>query len=329
MKKIRICVIGAGRWGINHIKTLSELGVLGGVVDIDLEKIKSVREDYPKAIYFDNIDEAIKENFDAFIVATPPSTHFAITKSVLYKKKPVLVEKPLALSLEEGEKIKSICDKLDGTLMVGHLLLFHPAIEKMKKLIEDNIIGDIQYIYSNRLNLGVVRKEENVFWSFAPHDISLFQYFNDSFPSEVSSEGGAFLQKNIHDTTITYLKYPNGVHGHIYVSWLHPFKEHRIVIIGSKGSLHFEDAPEKKLLLYEKIINSKSGEILLTNKQSKIIEFDKTKPLTNELKYFVDVVGGKKLQKSNMHEGLDVVKILELASKSLDNKNKNINCEIE
>ena len=252
MKNIRICVIGAGRWGINHINTLLELGVLGGVVDIDFEKIKNIRENYPKVIFFDNVDDAIKENFDGFVVATPPNTHFEITKFILYNNKPVLVEKPLTLSLKEGQKIKTISDKLNGTLMVGHLLLFHPAIEKMKALIEENIIGDIQYIYSNRLNLGVVRKEENVFWSFAPHDISLFQYFNDSFPLEVYSDGGAFLQKNIHDSTITYLKYPNGVHGHIYVSWLHPFKEHRIVIIGSKGSLHFEDYPEKKLLFYEK-----------------------------------------------------------------------------
>ena len=321
MNNIRICVIGAGRWGINHIKTLSELRVLGGVVDIDLEKIKSIRENYPKVISFDNLDKAFGENFDGFVVATPPSTHFEITKSVLYKNKPVLVEKPLTLSLKEGQKLKDICDNLNGTLMVGHLLLFHPAIEKMKALIEDNIIGDIQYIYSNRLNLGVVRKEENVFWSFAPHDISLFQYFNDSFPLEVHSDGTAFIQKNIHDTTITYLKYPNGVHGHIYVSWLHPFKEHRIVIIGSKGSLYFEDSPQKKLLLYDKKIDSKPDKILLTSKPPRSIEFDQTKPLTNELKYFIDVINGKQLQKSKIKEGLDVVKILKLASDSLENKN--------
>ena len=322
MKNIRICVVGAGRWGINHIKTLLELGVLGGVVDIDLEKIKTIRKNYPEIFFFDNVDDAIKENFDGYVVSTPPSTHYEITKSVLNSKKPVLVEKPLSLSLKEAQKIKNLCDKLDGKLMLGHLLLFHPAIEKMKKIIKDNTIGKIQYIYSNRLNLGVVRKEENVFWSFAPHDISLLQYFSDSFPLEVFSHGGAFLQKNIHDTTITYLKYPNGVQGHIYVSWLHPFKEHRIVIIGSKGTLHFEDYPEKKLVLYEKKINSKPDEILLTNNPPKSIDFNQTKPLTNELKYFINVINGKKIKKSKINEGLDVVKILELASNSLDNKNK-------
>ena len=323
MNNIRICVIGAGRWGINHIKTLLELGVLSGIVDKNLEIIKSLSEKYPKVIFFDNVEDAIKEKFDGFVVATPPNTHFQITKFLLNNNKPVLVEKPLTLSLKEGEKIKAICDNLNGKLIVGHLLLFHPGIEKMKALIKDNIIGEIQYIYSNRLNLGVVRKEENVFWSFAPHDISLFQYFNDSFPLEINSDGGAFLQKNIHDSTITYLKYPNGVHGHIYVSWLHPFKEHRIVIIGSKGSLHFEDYPEKKLLFYEKKINSKSDEILLSNKPSRLIEFDQTKPLMNELKYFIEVIKGKRVLKATINEGLEVVKILELASNSLETKNKN------
>ena len=113
----------------------------------------------------------------------------------------------------------SILQETNGRLIVGHLLLFHPAIIKMKELIDGGIIGNVQYLYSNRLNLGVVRKEENVFWSFAPHDISLFQYFSDSFPNEINSSGGAFLQKGIFDTTITYIKYPNGIQGHIYVSW--------------------------------------------------------------------------------------------------------------
>ncbi len=320
MVDINICVVGAGRWGINHIKTLQEKGALGGVVDFDLEKIKKIKDNYSKIMIFDNLDSALKENFDGFVVATPPNTHFEIAKSILYNKKPVLVEKPLTLSLEESEDLESICNKLNGKLIVGHLLLFHPAIKKMKNMIDDGLIGDIQYIYSNRLNLGVVRKEENVFWSFAPHDISLFQFFNDSFPKIVNSEGGAFLQKNIHDTTITYLKYPNKVQGHIYVSWLHPFKEHRLVIIGSKGSLHFEDYPQKKLFLYEKNKDFKSDKLLLKNKPSKPIEFDMTEPLNNELEYFIDVIKGHPIDKCKIKEGVDVVKILELASNSLNNK---------
>ena len=320
MNNIKICVIGAGRWGINHINTLFEIGALGGVVDINLDKINNIKKTLPEIKCFNTIKNSLKQNFDGFIIATPPNTHFEIAKTILKNKKPVLVEKPLSLSYNEGKKIKILCDKLNGKLMVGHLLLFHPAIKKMKTMIDNKVIGDIQYIYSNRLNLGTVRREENVFWSFAPHDISLFQYFNNSFPSEIISEGGAFLQKNIHDTTVSYLKYPNGVQGHIYVSWLHPFKEHRLVIIGSKGSLHFEDYPEKKLFLYEKSINSKSDQFLLTSKPPQLIKFNQSKPLINELKYFIDVIKGKKIKKATIQEGLDVIKILEIASNSLNNK---------
>ena len=133
---------------------------------------------------------------------------------------------------------------------MGHLLLFHPAILKMKAMIEDGIIGDIQYMYSNRLNLGVVRKEENVFWSFAPHDIALFQWLTDSYPININTQGMDILQNGIHDTTITTLEYPNKLMTHIYVSWLHPFKEHRIVIIGSKGMISFEDSIAGKPLIF-------------------------------------------------------------------------------
>ena len=151
-------------------------------------------------------------------------------------------------------------------MIVGHLLLFHPAIIKIKSMIDKGDIGKIQYIYSNRLNLGKVRKNENVVWSFAPHDIALFQYFTDSFPKQVDSMGGDFLQKGVHDTTITYLKYPKKIHGHIYVSWLHPFKEHRLVIIGSKvrstmriqlrANLYYY--MKKTILLILKILNLKT-----------------------------------------------------------------------
>jgi len=319
MGHIKICVIGAGGWGKNHIKTLSELGTLGGIVEADSHQRNKMIELYPNVNCLSSIEDAFKTDFDGFIVATPPITHVKLTEQILIQKKPVLVEKPLTLSTKEGQFLRTIVKNLNGKLLVGHLLLFHPAILKMKTMIQDGILGDLQYIYSNRLNLGIVRKEENVFWSFAPHDISLFQFFTESFPVDVQSFGGAFLQKNIHDTTMTYLKYPNGVQGHIYVSWLHPFKEHRVVIIGSKGALHFEDAKENKpLLYYEKDNNGNSDLYSIENKPSKIIDYESTLPLTNELKYFIDVIQGKSIKKATLNEGIDVVKILEMATNSLN-----------
>ncbi|MBC8344704.1 MAG: Gfo/Idh/MocA family oxidoreductase [Candidatus Marinimicrobia bacterium] len=318
MSKTKICVIGAGGWGKNHIKTLSQLNALGGIVEPNEEKRKTIHRLYPDVDCFKSFEDSTNVDLDGFVIATPPATHRDLAIKILNHAKPVLVEKPLTLTLDEAESIQVAASGLNRKLLVGHLLLFHPAILKMKEMINNGDLGDLQYIYSNRLNLGVVRKEENVFWSFAPHDISLFQFFTESFPNDVQSSGGAFIQENIHDTTITYLNYPNGVQGHIYVSWLHPFKEHRLVVIGSKGSLHFEDSTDSKpLLFYEKDMGNIVNELSLKNKPSKIIKYEKTLPLTNELKYFIDVIGGKPINKASLKEGIDVVKILEIATASL------------
>ena len=232
---------------------------------------------------------------------------------IIKNSKPILIEKPLSTSVKEAENIKLQLEKYNSKLLVGHLLLFHPAIQKIKSLILNGKIGEIKYIYSNRLNYGTVRKEESVLWSFAPHDISLFQFFTESYPKKISSFGADFLKKDVHDTAITYLKYPNQIEGHIFVSWLHPFKEHRLIIIGSNGSLHFEDsALGKPLILYQK----KS----LKNKIHKEIKYDTILPLDNMIKYFIDIINGKPVEIAGIEEGIETVKILESASKSLSAK---------
>lgn len=314
---MKICVVGVGNWGFNHIKTLIDLDVIVGCIDIDKNKLKKINSYFKNINLFESVKDSIEKNYDGYVISTPPSTHSVIAKEILSKGKPVLIEKPLALSVSEAMEIKSVSRKFNVNVLVGHLLLFHPAIIKIKSMIDKDQLGKIQYIYSNRLNLGKVRKDENVFWSFAPHDIALFQYFTDSFPKDIFSMGGDFLQRNVHDTTLTYLKYPNNVQGHIYVSWLHPFKEHRLVIIGSKGSVHFEDSENKPLLFYEKD-NEKELDILtLKNKISKKINYQKSLPLQNELKHFIDIINGEKKVKSNIDDGINVIKILEKASKSL------------
>ena len=319
MKDVNICVIGAGLWGTNHIKTLISLDVNVGCVDTNQEKLNRIKLLFPKISCHVSVKDSFDTNYHGYVIATPPASHAQLAKLLISKSKAVLVEKPLCLSLSESEEIKSQLLKFKGKLIVGHLMLFHPAIVKIKKIIEEKSIGNIQYIYSNRLNLGKVRKEENVFWSFAPHDISLFQYFSNSFPSSVISHGGDFLQKSIQDTTITYLKYPNGIQGHIYVSWLHPFKEHRLVIIGSKGSLHFEDSLKSKPLLFYENNNSLSAKLkIIKNKIPKKIEYETTFPLENELKYFMRIIKGEDVSIASIDEGIDVIKILENSSSSLN-----------
>ena len=245
----KVCVVGAGKWGMNHVRTLFELQSLGGVVEVNKNRQQELKSLYPKIAIFSTVKESFKDQFDGYTVATPVETHFSLAKLILENGNHVLVEKPITLKKSDAVILNKIAEKLNVNLMTGHLLLFHPAIRKIREMLQVGKIGKLQYIYSNRLNLGAVRTEENILWSFAPHDISLFQFLIGKIPISVLSKGGAFLQPHIHDTTMTVLQYPENIVGHIFVSWLHPFKEHRLVVIGSKGMVSYEDSSEEKELL--------------------------------------------------------------------------------
>jgi len=317
-KQKKIAVVGAGRWGKNHIKTLHELGCLSGIVEASAEVRAEFKEQYPGIKTFATVRDAINENFDGFTVATPAETHFELAKFIISHKKHVLVEKPITLKASEAKHLKKLAEENGVNLMVGHLLLFHPAIRKIKELIERGKIGKLEYIYSNRLNLGTVRIEENILWSFAPHDISVFQYLIGSLPTEVVSRGGVFLQPHNHDLSMTILTYPDNVVGHIFVSWLHPFKEHRMVVIGSKGMFSYEDSSDdKNLLFYEKGIDWINGEPIKRDGPTEVIPYEKKMPLAEELKYFVAHTDGDPVKTADAQNGVEVLEILEKASESL------------
>jgi UDP-2-acetamido-3-amino-2,3-dideoxy-glucuronate N-acetyltransferase len=314
----KVCVVGAGRWGKNHIKTLHSLACLAGIVEANSDALSECKEKYPDTRTFASIRDAINEDFDGFTVATPAETHFEIAEFIISHNKHVLVEKPLTLKAKKARHLKEFAEENGVNLMVGHLLLFHPAIRKIKELIEKGKIGKLQYIYSNRLNLGTVRTEENILWSFAPHDISIFQYFIGSLPIEVVSRGGAFLQPHIHDSSMTVLTYPDNIVGHIFVNWLHPFKEHRMVVVGSKGMFSYEDSSEdKSLLFYEKGIDWIQGEPIKRDGPTEIIQYDKGMPLTEELKYFAEHLNSDPIEIANARSGVEVLEILERATESL------------
>mgnify|MGYP000323086473 FL=1 len=314
----KICVIGAGYWGSNHIRTLSKLNALKGVVEPDNNILKSFLNTYPGIQGHSNIDDALLENYDGFIIATPAKTHFEIAKNIINAGKHLLIEKPMTLSIEEAEELVTLADENKVNAMVGHVLLFHPAVIKIKKMIENGDIGDLQYVYSNRLNLGKVRTEENVFWSLAPHDIAIFQYLTDSIPKTINATGSTFLQKGIPDSTLTQLEYENGVKGHIFVSWLHPFKEHRLVVIGSEAMISFEDSlNEKPLKFYSKKIDIKSGVPEKIDGPVKMIPFEKRMPLEIELEYFCNHLMDVKPEISNIYHGYEVVKTLVEASNQI------------
>ena len=319
----KICVVGGGKWGKNHISTLNRFGNLAGLVDSNQDILDENKKEYPYLKLFSSLEKSFEYPFDGYVVATPAETHFDIAKKIINTGKDVLVEKPFTTNVKDAEYLYDLSESKNVNVMVGHILLFHPAINKIKKIIDENKIGKLQYIYSNRLNLGRIRTEENVFWSFAPHDISVLQYLINDFPEKISSNGAAFIQENIHDTTLTLLSYPNNIKCHIYVSWLHPFKEHRLVVIGSKGMLTFEDSLiNKPLKFYDKKITMDKKKPVEKSGDVELIEYGNEKPLDLELKYFINNINRNKVKISNALSGLEVIKILDKSSKNL---NLNIN----
>lgn len=320
MQNKKVCVVGGGNWGKNHISTLYELGFLGGIVDQNKGTLSQFSEKYKDIKTYQDLSGALQnDKYKGFIVATPPNTHHDIAEDILKSGKHVLIEKPICLKVEDVENLLELSEKYEVNLMAGHLLLFHPAINKIKKLIDEGKIGKLLYIYSNRLNLGQVRTEENVFWSLAPHDISIFQYLTNSYPESIIANGSSLLQKGIHDSTITQLKYPNGVEGHFFVSWLHPFKEHRLVVIGSKAMITFEDSKTAKpLKLYSKKFDFNLGIPEKIDGPVKLIDYEPKMALTEELQYFVNHFDEKKPEIANGKHALDVQKILTEASKQLE-----------
>ena len=316
MKKI--CVIGAGPWGKNHINTLNKLDALGGLVEIQSDIRNNIKTEYPHVKVYSDIKDALLDAFAGYIVVTPAKTHFKIAKLIIESGKPVLIEKPMTLSIHEARQLVDLSNRYQVNVMVGHLLLFHPAVKEIKKMIDSGVIGELQYLYSNRLNLGKVRMEENVFWSLAPHDVAIFQHLINLFPNKIHSTGSTFLQKGIHDSTLTHLKYENGIEGHIFVSWLHPFKEHRLVVIGSEAMITFEDSlNEKPLKLYSKRIDLRKEIPEKIDGPVKIINYKKESPLENQLKYFIENLSEKTVPIANVEHGYDVVKTLVRASEQL------------
>ena len=319
MNRKKICVIGGGRWGQHHIRTLFQMGNLGGIVESDPTRLEALLKEYPVE-GFTNLDDAMVHQFDGYTIAAPAPFHFEIAKILLSKGLPVLVEKPLTLSAESSKELVEVAEKNNAQLMVGHVLLFHPAIRKIKELIDDGKIGKLHYIYSNRLNLGTVRTEENVFWSLAPHDVSIFDYFVGKPALSIEASGQKFLQPTVYDSTLAQLTYPDNVHGHIFASWFHPFKEHRLVVVGSKGMLSFEDSSaDKNIVFHNKQIDFENGIPVKVEHPDEIIPYEKKMALSEELAYFVNNLDGK-IEIADGKSGYEVVKVLEKVQQLLDSK---------
>ena len=316
-----IGLLGLGYWGKNILRNLYELEVLHTACDSSPDVIADRKKTFPGINYTDTFDEVLRNpEIKAVAIATPAATHYEIVKQALLAGKDVYVEKPLALTVKEGEELVEIAKRQDRVLMVGHILQYHPAAIKLKELIISGELGKIQYIYSNRLNIGKLRTEENILWSFAPHDISVILMLLGEEPVEVSAFGEDYLNKGIYDTTLTTMKFKSGIKGHIFVSWLHPFKEQKLVVVGSKSMAVFDDVSKEKLLLYPHQIKWQDGKIPIAQKADyQVVPIENGEPLRLELEHFVECVVQRKIPRTDGVEGLRVLKVLQLAEDCLLN----------
>ena len=323
-----IALVGAGYWGKNLARSLSELGVLHSICDQAEEIRESMQKLYKDVSVTGAFESVLKDKAVAGIfLASPAVMHFEQAKQALLAGKHVFVEKPLSLKVEDAEELIKLAETQEKILFVGHILHYHPAVIKMKKIIAEGTIGKLQYIYSNRLNLGKIRTEENILWSFAPHDISIILSLIGEEPSYIDCSGNNFLHPDIADITMTNLKFPSGVGAHIFVSWLNPVKEQKLIVTGSKGMLVFEDTKpmDEKLVFYPHTIEWKNSIPVPQKADPSFIRLSDIweEPLKAECSAFLKAVETGKEPLTSGKEGLKVLKVLKACQSSIELHVKN------
>lgn len=312
-----IAVIGCGHWGKNLVRNLAELGALVAVCDPN----ELLAETYAKEYNVENLsfdDVLNKTDIDGVVLAVPAPLHANMAIAAMNSGKHVYVEKPLAMNKGEAEDMIASAKTNGVQLMVGHLLQYHPCFITLLNLVESGELGTISYIYSNRLSFGKVRSEENVIWSFAPHDISMVLSLAGREPKLVRAESFSSLQPNIADTAILHMEFPSGEKAHISVSWLHPYKEQKLVVVGKDAMAVFDDTKPwgEKLALYKYVVKSSDGVPSLKKAEAEFVEVAQSEPLRNECQHFLDTVSGKVKPLTDGAEGLRVLKVLSAASLS-------------
>lgn len=304
------------------MRNLYELGVLHTACDSNRNIISEQKKIFNNINFTQSFDEVLQsKDIKAVAISTPAATHSKFVKQSLLAGKDVFVEKPLSLTVKEGQELVKIAEKENRILMVGHILQYHSAVIKLKELISSGKVGKIQYIYSNRLNIGKLRTEENILWSFAPHDISVILMFLEEEPVKIMAFGEDSINKGVYDTTMTSLEFGSGVKGHIFVSWLHPYKEQKLIVVGSEAMVVFDDLNRDKLCVYPHKIEWKEGKIPVACKADyHVVPVKNVEPLKQELKHFLECVKERKDPKTDGNEGVRVLKVLEQAEESLSQR---------
>ncbi|MEC8043203.1 MAG: Gfo/Idh/MocA family oxidoreductase [Verrucomicrobiota bacterium] len=317
----QIALVGCGNWGKNLCRNFHALGALSSVVDATENGQTTALSIAPDPEIIGNLDDVLRnDQIQGVALATPAETHAELAIQAMEAGKDVFVEKPMALTLEDAEKMKKVAEETGRILMVGHLLEFHPAVLKLREMIASGQLGKINYIYSNRLNFGKVRTEENALWSFAPHDVAVILRLMGQVPVEVSACGGSYLTNGIADTTMSNLKFNDRSRAHIFVSWLHPFKEQRLVVVGDKMMAIFNDvAPfREKLQLFPQSVEFEGALPLLKKKDAEFVEHANAEPLREECKHFLKSIQSRKQPLTNVQSGIHVLKVLHACQQSIE-----------
>lgn len=315
---MRIGCIGAGYWGQNLVRNFNDLEALSWICDSSQDRLKEFSAKY-KVQTTCSFDQVFNDPHTTGVaIATPAETHGELVKRALLAGKDVLVEKPICLSLDEARKLVALAEERRRVLMIGHLLWYHPAILKLKELVQSGELGRIQYIYSNRLNFGKIRREENILWSFAPHDISVILGLVGEMPSDISAQGGNYLHQQIADVTVSLLSFPSGVKAHVFVSWLHPFKEQKLVVVGDRKMAVFNDVEKTdKLLVYPHTINWKDNMPIPNKAEAQPVPLDSTEPLRAECRHFLDCIKTRAVPRTDGNEAIRVLSVLQKCQDAL------------
>ncbi len=317
---LAVAVVGVGYWGKNLVRNFHELGALAAVCDADPSVEAKHNGHYPGVKFYREFRAVLADpSVQAVALATPAIKHYEMAKAALEAGKDVFVEKPLAVEVKHGEELVRLAEANGRILMVGHILRYHPAILKLKQLIQDGTLGKIDYLYSNRLNIGKIRTEENILWSFAPHDISVMLSLLDEMPTSVSCHGGAWLNHNVADVTLSHFDFPSGVQAHIFVSWLHPVKEQRLVVVGSDKMAVFDDTTDHKLTLYPHRVEWRNRTPTAVKANGEIVKLEAREPLQEECRHFLDCIESRTSPVTDGAEGLRVLRVLDACQRALAN----------
>jgi len=314
----KVAVVGHGYWGKNLARNFYELGALRTLCDDSPAALEAARTKYPGILFCSSYDELLGDaQVTGVVLATPAVRHFEMARRALLAGKDVFVEKPLALDPTEGAELVRLADDHKRVLMVGHILQYHPAVRELKRLISSGALGRVEYIYSNRLNIGKIRAEENILWSFAPHDISVLLGILGEEPQSVSCEGGSYLNRDVPDVTLSSFGFANGVRAHVFVSWLHPFKEQRLVVVGSEQMAMFDDTAAEKLMLYPHRVEWKDRVPTAVKAEGIAVPLAEEEPLRNECQEFLACIESRRAPLTDGREGLRVLNVLRACQQSL------------